>query len=248
MATETNSDLSYITSCKRLRLNPPPFMDLPPLPIQSTTSLYDDDHLRFLQSQAASTSTARAVATPINNDHLFSSYINHSNMSVPLEETWRRHVRGLLLAIRQQVIARLIEKESELEHAKRRNNQLEEELTQISAEIYVWFDAAKNNEAVASALQMKLDEAITSIAEGSSSSNRHDAEDAQSCCFEGSEHDVADMVRNRSRICRGCGGKEACMLLLPCRHLCLCKECEPMAATCPLCCSAKNASLEIIRC
>ncbi|KAJ3697199.1 hypothetical protein LUZ61_000904 [Rhynchospora tenuis] len=246
MAFETNSDLSYITSRKRLRLNPPPFMDLPPLPIQSTTSLHDHHHLRFLQSQAASTSAT--IAAPIDNDHLFSSYINHSNMSAALEETWRRHVRGLLLAIRQRAITRLIEKESELEHAKQRNSQLEEELTQISAEIYVWFDAAKNNEAVATALQTKLDEAITTIAEGSGGCDRRDAEDAQSCCVEGSEDDVAHVAGRRSRICRGCGDKEACMLLLPCRHLCLCKECEPIAATCPLCCSAKNASLEIIRC
>lgn len=142
------------------------------------------------------------------------------------------------------MIRRLIEKESELENAKRRSSQLEEKLTQINAEIYVWFDAAKNNEAVAATLRTKLDQAISTVAEGSDGCNGYEAEDAQSCCVEGSK-DLADVARRWRRICGGCGGKEARVLLLPCRHLCLCKDCEPMTTTCPLCCSVKNASLEI---
>lgn len=142
------------------------------------------------------------------------------------------------------MIRRLIEKESELENAKRRSSQLEEKLTQINAEIYVWFDAAKNNEAIAATLRTKLDQAISTVAEGSDGCNGYEAEDAESCCVEGSK-DLTDVARRWWRICGGCGGKEARVLLLPCRHLCLCKDCEPMTATCPLCCSVKNACLEI---
>jgi E3 ubiquitin-protein ligase BOI and related proteins len=149
----------------------------------------------------------------------------------------------LLLAIRQQLIRRLIEKESELEAAKRRNIQLEEKLTQTNAEMYVWFDMAKNNEAIAAALRAKLDQAISTVAEGSGGCDGYYAEDAQSC-VEGSE-DRADVARRRRRVCGVCGGNEACVLLLPCKHLCLCRECEHMSATCPLCFSMKNASLEI---
>jgi E3 ubiquitin-protein ligase BOI and related proteins len=142
---------------------------------------------------------------------------------------------------------RLIEKESELETAKQRNIQLEEKLTQTNAEMYVWFDMAKNNEAIAMALRAKLDQAILAMAEGSGGCDGHNADDAQSSCVEGSE-ERADVARRRRRVCGVCGGNDACVLLLPCRHLCLCKECEPMSATCPLCFSMKNASLEISFC
>lgn len=45
------------------------------------------------------------------------------------------------------------------------------------------------------------------------------------------------------RLCRGCRVADVAVLLLPCRHLCVCKACEGQTLACPLCAAPKQASL-----
>lgn len=45
--------------------------------------------------------------------------------------------------------------------------------------------------------------------------------------------------------CKTCDQDDACVLVLPCRHLCLCPSCEPSVNECPVCGHRKNASLQI---
>uniref|UniRef100_A0A5B6ZNU6 RING-type E3 ubiquitin transferase n=1 Tax=Davidia involucrata TaxID=16924 RepID=A0A5B6ZNU6_DAVIN len=49
-----------------------------------------------------------------------------------------------------------------------------------------------------------------------------------------------------NRMCRKCGERESCVLLLPCRHLCLCTLCgSTLLHTCPVCNSNMNASVHV---
>lgn len=73
---------------------------------------------------------------------------------------------------------------------------------------------------------------------------------AVSCSVRFVEPGITDTVKpsvhaRRSSACRSCGEPDACVLLLPCRHLCLCRSCEPSLDVCPVCFSRKNASLHI---
>ncbi|CAI9756748.1 unnamed protein product [Fraxinus pennsylvanica] len=53
------------------------------------------------------------------------------------------------------------------------------------------------------------------------------------------------VVSNKNRMCRRCGKEESCVLLLPCRHLCLCTVCGSFLHTCPICNSTKTASVHV---
>ncbi|CAI5470388.1 unnamed protein product [Closterium sp. Yama58-4] len=46
-------------------------------------------------------------------------------------------------------------------------------------------------------------------------------------------------------VCRACKFGEASVVLLPCRHLALCRACEPRTAACPACGVCKHASVHI---
>jgi len=49
----------------------------------------------------------------------------------------------------------------------------------------------------------------------------------------------------RSVICRVCYSRAACMLVLPCRHICACKSCEVTFTHCPICASTKANAVEV---
>ncbi|KAK4753395.1 hypothetical protein SAY87_022193 [Trapa incisa] len=86
------------------------------------------------------------------------------------------------------------------------------------------------------------------------------ADDAQSCCDSsdvGDDRGAFDRSSSREvaaaescggvdrRWCRSCRREEARVLLLPCRHLCLCTVCGSTLHTCPVCDSPKTASVHI---
>ena len=170
-----------------------------------------------------------------------------------LEEARKRHCRALIMAMEEALIRKLKEKEVELENAARRNRELEEKIWQMTAENQMWFSIAKNNEALVSTLRLSLEQAIQNSGgevaagppdcgeEGFGDSDCVAAEDALSCCNLPENNNE----RSAKRTCKVCGENEVSVLLLPCRHLCLCKQCEARLDACPLCSATKNASLQI---
>ncbi|KAJ8510135.1 hypothetical protein OPV22_000569 [Ensete ventricosum] len=223
--------------------------------------------VRLLDSGAASTSGRHSPSTqpasPLARDLV--SLLHQQNLEIDalvrleserlrvgMEETCKRRCRALVSGLEQQVVKRLMEKEAELECANRRNAELEQQMRQVSEENKIWFAMAKNNEAVVCSLRTSLEQALLRSAAGEGGEGQEgcgDSEaakvpldDAQSCCFV-----VEETVRRRTA-CRACGEKDVCVLLLPCKHLCLCKDCESKAHACPICGSSKDVSLRIFMC
>ncbi|KAE8731956.1 hypothetical protein F3Y22_tig00002338pilonHSYRG00215 [Hibiscus syriacus] len=162
-----------------------------------------------------------------------------------LAEKRQRHYRALLGAAEESVARRLREKEAEVEKVKRRNTELEAHAAQISLEAQVWQAKARAQEASAVSLEAQLQQAIMSRgAVVVHDSRRRD--EGLNCTggVEGTAEDPDRVVPSGSA-CKACRICVASVVLLPCRHLCLCIECDRVAQACPLCLTVRKSSVEV---
>lgn len=188
-----------------------------------------------------------------------------------IEEQRRNEVRRILQVVEERLVKRLRTKEEEIEKIVKMNWALEERVKSLCVENQIWRDLAQTNEATANALRTNLEHVLAHVkdddvaggraglSDGPAANNHHPlADDAESCCdssspgddrgaITGPANDIGAQARASGdrRWCRSCRREEARVLLLPCRHLCLCTLCGSSVHTCPVCSTAKTASVHI---
>ncbi|KAE8669765.1 putative BOI-related E3 ubiquitin-protein ligase 2 [Hibiscus syriacus] len=168
-----------------------------------------------------------------------------------LEERRKRQSRILINAIQEGVMKKLKEKDEEIQRIGKLNWVLQERVKSLYVENQLWRDLAQTNEATANSLRSNLEQVLAHVRGGALE------DDAESSCGSSDDEwrkvvaaaaaeDKAVVVGNEDRKCRKCGEKESSVLLLPCRHLCLCTMCgSSMEGTCPVCLSVANASVHV---
>ncbi|BAT74844.1 BOI-related E3 ubiquitin-protein [Vigna angularis] len=173
-----------------------------------------------------------------------------------LEEQRVRQSRMLVKAIQEAVAKKLKEKDEEIQRLGKLNWVLQERVKSLSVENQIWRELAQNNEATANSLRNNLEEVLAHVSE--ENRNHGGVAPAESSCGsnnrgteEVEENEVCgnikqnDGVVGRRRMCSECGVRESIVLLLPCRHLCLCTMCGSTVHNCPLCHSGINASVHV---
>lgn len=147
--------------------------------------------------------------------------------------------------VEEKIHRKLQGKEAEIEDINKRNMELEEQIRQLSTELSSWQNHAKYNENMVMALKFSLQKLYAQNGGDNEGCGEREVDDSASCSNRGGIdfHEREDFKESRS--CKMCRVNEVCMVMLPCRHLCLCKGCESKLSMCPLCHSSKLISIEI---
>ncbi|KAJ8505285.1 hypothetical protein OPV22_006171 [Ensete ventricosum] len=157
-----------------------------------------------------------------------------------LAERRRRHYRYLLSAANESAARRLREEEAEAERAARRSAELEGRLARLRIELMAWKAKATADQATAASLQAQLQQAAAAAAQARGG-EASPTEDAESTFMD--PHRV-----EQGRACRACRERLASVVLLPCRHLCLCDACDGGGGpveSCPVCGCVKAGSVRV---
>lgn len=158
-----------------------------------------------------------------------------------VEERREANKRRIVAAVEDVIVNKLRAKEEEVDKMIKFNRALHEKLKSLSIENQMWRDLAQSNEATVTTLRTSIEQVMRNRAMG--------ADDSQSCCSSNNGGEEEDSnVNNAGNWCRKCRKKESCVLLLPCRHLCVCTMCGLGLNVCPVCKLTKNASVVINNC
>ncbi|KAG6398150.1 hypothetical protein SASPL_139604 [Salvia splendens] len=172
-----------------------------------------------------------------------------------LEERQKQQSRLLAAAIGEGVMKKLKEKDEQIQRMGKLNLALQERVKSLYVENQLWRDVAQSNEATANSLRINLEQVLQHV--GSGGEERITAaaaveDDAESCCGS-NDAEVQDKEEGSSscysdRRCRLCGDRQSGVLLLPCRHLCLCSVCgsgSHQLQSCPVCNVSMTATLHV---
>ncbi|XP_009760231.1 probable BOI-related E3 ubiquitin-protein ligase 2 [Nicotiana sylvestris] len=154
-----------------------------------------------------------------------------------------------ITCVEEKVIQKLREKEAEVEDINKKNMELELRMEQLALEANAWQQRAKYNENLINTLKVNLQHVYAQSRDSKEGCGDSEVDDTASCC-NGRATDFHLLCRDSNEMkelmtCKVCRVNEVCMLLLPCKHLCLCKECESKLSLCPLCQSTKYIGMEV---
>ncbi|GLT91978.1 hypothetical protein SLE2022_098370 [Rubroshorea leprosula] len=147
----------------------------------------------------------------------------------------------LLKHVESKAFYLMKQKEDDLARASRKTMELEACLRNTETEIESWKRLARANEAMVVDLSKTLEQVKERLVVFNNTTE--DAESYFSCHIEQQEQESEE--ESMAMACKNCNSGRSCMLFLPCRHLCSCKNCESFLGSCPVCNSVKEASMEI---
>ncbi|KAM2534895.1 probable BOI-related E3 ubiquitin-protein ligase 3 [Malus sylvestris] len=232
---------------------------------------YDDDERNSSVTSASGSMTAAPSMILSLGDNIrteldrqkeeFDQYIKiqEEHLAKGVRDMKQRHMSSFLAAIEKGVSKKMIEKDLEIENMNRKNRELVDRIKQVAVEAQNWHYRAKYNESVVNVLKSNLQQAISQGADqGKEGFGDSEVDDAASYIDPNnyltipagpaktvSKNYLGLKEQTGSRTCRACKAKEVSTLLMPCRHLCLCKDCDGFVNVCPVCESMKTASFQV---
>ncbi|XP_010941250.1 BOI-related E3 ubiquitin-protein ligase 1 [Elaeis guineensis] len=258
-----------------LSLRPPPAASLPPLTVISLAQLRApppplvstglrvafEDQQQYQKLYPFNPQLSSSLFSPVLSHDLAPQLNQHqqefdrflraqeAQLRRTLAEKRRRHCVALLCAAEAAVARTLKEKEAEVDRAVRRGTELEGQLARLKAESLAWQAKAMANQAAAFGLQAQLQKAQAAATAAAADERERVCRDAPA---QDAESAHVDPHRAPPVPCRSCREAPASVVVLPCRHLCLCRDCDSTTAgggvvqSCPVCECATTGILHVV--
>ncbi|XP_057500559.1 E3 ubiquitin-protein ligase BOI-like [Actinidia eriantha] len=166
----------------------------------------------------------------------------NERLRLALQEEKRQQMALILRKYEEKIVSLLKHKEEEIAKAMNRTMELEHFLRRMEIENQTWQRLAKENEAMVSS----LNNTVEKLRENGCFANG--VEDAESCCdlIDRGERAGGNRGEREAMVCKSCHYRGACVIFLPCRHLCSCKDCQFSLDSCPVCGMTKKAIIEAL--
>ncbi|KAK1422350.1 hypothetical protein QVD17_25403 [Tagetes erecta] len=173
--------------------------------------------------------------------------VQEEKMAKGIKELTQKHTALLLNTLETEVTKKLNEKDVEIVIMNRRNMELGLKIKQMSMEAQAWHYRAKYNESVVNALKNNIQQLIPQKHDqGKEGYGDSEVDDAASYTnVNGGLGNPNQTFSMKPLNCKACNGKEVSVLLLPCRHLCLCKDCDVLVENCPVCQATRSESVHV---
>lgn len=224
---------------------------------------YDDDERNSSVTSSSSSMIAKPpfimslgdnIKTELDWQKELDQYIKTQEqvLAKGMREITQRQMARFLSAIEKGVNKKLQEKDLEIENIKRKNIELGNKIQQAVTDAQCWHNKAKYNESRISVLKNHLQQAISQGADqGKEGFGDSEIEDTASYIDPSNYLGVVPNGTgkkasvNHGMVCKACKRNEVSVLLMPCRHLCLCKECDGQMLICPICHVGKTAGVKV---
>lgn len=169
----------------------------------------------------------------------------NEKLKFALHEQRKKQLAVLLSSFESRASSLIRQREEDLAHATKRTMELQDRLSKAETESATWQRVAEANEAMV----VDLNNTLETVRERQLLFS-NGAEEAESFCVGSCERGTRErqdvkLKGSKKLACKSCNSQTSCILFLPCRHLCSCKSCEAFLGSCPICESAKEASLEV---
>ncbi|CAA0827718.1 SBP (S-ribonuclease binding protein) family protein [Striga hermonthica] len=176
-----------------------------------------------------------------NEIDLFISSQNE-RLRMAVQEKRRQQTSQFMKKYESKIQNIIRQKDEEIEKAGKRTAELQDYLRRMEIERQTWQSAARESEAAAASLSSAINRLREAAGGGCGA-----AGDAESCCCPGDGDGMGKLGNLEGKmICKMCNVRVSCMIMLPCKHLCSCRDCEALLESCPVCKVAKRASIEAL--
>ncbi|WZY72799.1 BOI-related E3 ubiquitin-protein ligase 1-like [Brassica napus] len=173
-------------------------------------------------------------------------------LRLELEARQRTQTLSLASAVQSAFVKKLKQRDDEIVRMGKLNYVLQERVKSLYVENQTLRDLAQTNEATANTLRSNLEHVLAQVDEfpataaaGGDVFRPPVEEDTVSSCGSCDGADGGD-VTAVTRGCKRCGERTASVLVLPCRHLCLCTVCgSALLQSCPVCNTVMHASVHV---